>query len=374
MDALDQLARDIGASVDEMKSALTGDREKRAKLDEVLTETNLRITELEQKAARRPGPAGPFLPDTWGKTVIDDLANRNLKADGRVGKLRFEVKALTSATGSAGAFVMPDRSAEPVMLPTRQLTIRDLLDARPTTSGRIEYQRQTQRDIHARVVTEGALKPESFFAFEAADAPVVTVAHWTQASKQILADAPQLMGLIDGELRYGLKDVEEEQLLYGAGGPGNLEGIATLATEYHAIFTDTGATMIDQLRLAMLQARMARYPVTGFVLNPIDWARIETTKDGEGRYIIGNPGAGGGVPRLWGKPVVESDSMIADSFLTGAFGLAARIWDREEASVLISDEDGDNFRMNLVTILAEERMALEVSRPEALVTGSFGNV
>lgn len=370
---LGQLAKQFDASVDDLKSALSGDREKLTKLDAILSENSIRITELEQQLARRAAPGGPVLPDTWGKTVVDNLAARNLKGDGRLGKLRIEVKALTSATGSAGAFANPDRNADPVMMAMRQLTIRDLLNATLTTSGFIEYQRQTLRDVNATTVTEGTLKPESFFEFEAAEARVVTIAHWTRASKQILADAPRLMGLIDGELRYGLKDVEEAQLLYGDGGPGNLEGIVNAATAYSAIFTATGETMIDQLRLAMLQARIARYPITGFVLNPIDWARLETTKDAEGRYIVGNP-KDGGQASLWGKPVVESDSIQADTFLTGAFGLAARIWDREEANVLVSDEDGDNFRMNLVTILAEERMALEVSRPEALVTGSFGNV
>lgn len=370
---LGQLAKQFDASVEDLKAALSGDRDKLQKLDEMLAANGARLTDLEQKVARRGGPATPDTPATWGRTVVEELSKRSVKAESRIGRLRFEVKALTSATGSAGAFVDPDRTAEPVMLPQRQLSIRDLLNPTTTTSGLIEYQRQTLRDINARAVTEGSMKPESFFEFEADEAKVVTIAHWTQASKQILADAPRLRGLIDGELLYGLKDVEEAQLLYGDGGPGNLEGIVTVASAYSAPFAATGETMIDKLRLAMLQARLARYPVTGFVLHPTDWARIETTKDAEGRYIVGNP-KDGGIARLWGKPVVESDSINADTFLTGAFGLGARIWDREEAGVMISDEDGDNFRKNLVTILAEERMALEVSRPEALVSGDFGNV
>jgi HK97 family phage major capsid protein len=372
---LGELSKQFDTSVQELKSALTGDRDKLAKLDEMLSANDARLNEVEQKLARRGGGGGEGpVRETWGAAVTKAVQERRIKGEGRIGKLEFAVKSLTSATDSAGALASPQRSTEVVMLPQRQLTIRSLLNARTTTAGLIEFQRQTLRTNNAAAVaTEGAMKPESFFEFEAAEAKVVTIAHWTKASKQILADAPQLGGLIDGELTYGLKDAEETQLLYGDGSPGYLEGMITVATAYSAPFAVTGGTMIDQLRLASLQARLARYPITGYVLNPADWAHIEMTKDNEGRYIIGNP-RDGSAPTLWGKPVVESDAISVDKFLVGAFGLAAKIWDREEAHVLVSDEDGENFRRNEVTILAEERLALEISRPEALVYGDFGNV
>ena len=63
--------------------------------------------------------------------------------------------------------------------------------------------------------------------------------------------------------------------------------------------------------------------------------------------------------------------MTVDKFLTGAFQLGAQIFDREDANVEISTEDSDNFRKNLVTVRAEERLALAVYRPEAFVKGDF---
>ena len=65
--------------------------------------------------------------------------------------------------------------------------------------------------------------------------------------------------------------------------------------------------------------------------------------------------------------------MTVDKFLTGAFQLGAQIFDREDANVEISTEDSDNFRKNLVTIRAEERLALAVYRPEAFVKGDFSD-
>ena len=113
-------------------------------------------------------------------------------------------------------------------------------------------------------------------------------------------------------------------------------------------------------------------PPTGIVLNPTDWFKIETTKDTAGAYIVGNP-ADGTTPRLWGLPVVETPAMTVDKFLVGAFRYGAQIFDRMDARVEISTEDSDNFRKNLVTIRAEERLALAVYRPEAFVKGDFSD-
>ncbi|HDS8780199.1 TPA: phage major capsid protein, partial [Klebsiella michiganensis] len=96
---------------------------------------------------------------------------------------------------------------------------------------------------------------------------------------------------------------------------------------------------------------------------------IELTKDNEGRYIIAQP-VNGSVPRIWGLPVVETQAMAQNNFLTGAFNMAAQIFDRMDIEVLLSTENEDDFIKNMVTIRAEERLALAVYRPEAFVTGN----
>src|SRR5690606_16006781 len=177
---------------------------------------------------------------------------------------------------------------------------------------------------------------------------------------------------IDQRLIYGLAYYEENQLLNGDGTGQNLHGILPQATAFAVpagTVTPTPMTAIDTLRIAMLQAALAEYPATGHVLNPIDWAGIELTKDSEGRYIIGNP-QGTAQPTMWGLPVVSTQAMTAGSFLTGAFKLGAQIFDRWDARVEVGYVN-DDFIRNLVTILAEERLALAVYRPEAFVTGSI---
>ena len=343
-------SEELGQSAkDEIDAALTGMNEVKARMDE-----------LEQKAAREEYKAftsGNIMP---GKSV------------------GVEMKAITSLTtdaaGSAGDLVRTERVQGMMqMIPDRRMTVRDLLAPGTTNSNAIEYVQETGFTNAAAMVAEGTAKPESSLKFDLKNAPVRKIAHWMLASSEILADAAGLRSMIDYRLRYGLAFVEENQLLNGDGTGQNLNGLIPQATAYSAPFTPTAATAIDTMRLAQLQAALAEYPATGHVMHPTDWARIELTKDAEGRYIIGNP-QGTTAPTLWGLPVVATQAIAIDKFLTGAFRGAAQVFDRMQATVLASTEDSDNFRKNLVTILAEERLALAVYRPEAFVYGDLGFV
>ncbi|PSJ20014.1 phage major capsid protein, partial [Halomonas sp. ND22Bw] len=75
-------------------------------------------------------------------------------------------------------------------------------------------------------------KPESDITFELDSENVATIAHWIQASRQVLADAGMLQSYIDGRLRYGLKLKEEAQLLKGSGVGLNINGLFTQASQY----------------------------------------------------------------------------------------------------------------------------------------------
>lgn len=81
-----------------------------------------------------------------------------------------------------------------------------------------------------------------------------------------------LASYIDERLMYGLKYVEEQQLLNGDGLNGNIKGIIPQATAFANKATGIATyTVVDQVRLAMLQTVLAEYPATGIVLNPIDY-------------------------------------------------------------------------------------------------------
>lgn len=366
--------------VKKIKSGGEVSEELKQKADEALTLGNelkstltARLDEMEQKLARR-GKDGKEERKSAGQIVSQSEEWKTYVARKGRGGVSIEVKALSSLTAAAGGALVDEMRVPGIIaVPDRRMTVRDLLTPGRTTSNAIQFVQETGFTNNADVVSEGVQKPESNITFSLETESVATIAHWIHASKQIMDDAPMLESYIDGRLRYGLMYVEEQQLLNGDGTGVNLNGLVTQATAYSAPITISGGTMIDTLRLAMLQAELAEYPATGQVLNPKDWARIELTKDSEGRYIIANP-ANSTMPRLWGLPVVSTQAMAEDDFLVGAFRLGAQIFDREDANVMISDEDRDNFVKNMLTIRAEERLALAVYRPEAFVYGDFGNV
>jgi HK97 family phage major capsid protein len=75
-------------------------------------------------------------------------------------------------------------------------------------------------------------------------------------------------------------------------------------------------------------------------------------------------------PTLWGLPVVVTNSISAGTFLLGT-SMACEIKDRQQAAVEASYEDSTNFQKNMVTVRAEERIALCVYRTEAFISGSL---
>lgn len=349
------------------------------KADEALTTANEvkgLMGELEQKLARETQQHQVAM--TAGERFTEADEFKSFAGQNRPrGRVIVDVKDITSLTtdaaGSAGALVNTDRRGLQVELPQRRLTIRSLLLPGTTASNQIEYEREKLFTNNAAPVAEGTLKPQSELQFEDATANVRTIAHWMRTSVQILADAPGLRSIIDQRLRYGLAYAEEQQLLNGSGTGQNLLGLVTAATPYSAPGSLTATSQVDIIRLMILQAALAEYPPNGIVLNPIDWAAIEMAKDGQGRYLIGNP-QGTVAPTLWGLPVVATQAMGVDKALVGAFNLAAQIFDRQDATVDVSTEDQDNFVKNKVTIRAEERLGLAIYRPQAIVYGDLGRV
>lgn len=383
--ATDEVKKFAEQSTKEMKNLGDVSTETKGKADEALTKMNAlsaRLDEVEQKVVREVGGGGDIGHKSIGQLVLEDKEVKAQLESGSNfrGRLKVEVKTITSAsagnaTSSSTSLVVADRVPGVIqVVPNRPLVIRDLLMPGRTESQSIDYVRETVFTNNAAPVAENpsAPKPQSDLAFDLQTARVRTIAHWVLASQQIMADAPMLQSYIDGRLRYGISYAEDVQLLLGDGTGVNLLGLMPQATAYAkpAGAVVTAQTNIDLLRLAMLQATLSLYPATGHVLNPTDWANIELTKDTQNRYIFANPTGLAG-PNLWGLPIAVSLAMPQGSFLTGAFRLAAQIFDREDANVLMSTEDRDNFVKNMVTILCEERLALCVYRPQALIKGTF---
>jgi HK97 family phage major capsid protein len=319
---------------------------------------------------------------TLGERFTESAEFKALVATGtgRI-KVRYtgeEYKAIINATGQNQPLVPADRVPRIVIEPNRRLRIRDLIPSARTSSNLIEVPYEdTFTDNtgpqagQSPTQFENTAKGESDATFRLESVPVTTYAHFIRASTQVLADAVQLSSYIDGRLRYFLKLKEETDLVTGDGASGRLRGLYRFASVFNK-GTATGDTKLDTLRKAKLQLVENNYEPEAYVLNPADWENIEGQKDGNLRYVYGDPGRQL-QNTIWGLPVVVTNSMPSGSFLCGAFTVASTLWDREDMSVSASTEDGDNFKNNMVTIRAEERLAHVIYLSRGLVRGDFSN-
>lgn len=358
--------------------------ETKAKLTEQVENSTAmqgRLQNIEQALAALKTEPDKHKRNSLGELVLADAglkawlaggATSNSKASIKIDRFKNAITELGSGQGAAGEIIVPQRIPGWVFPANRILTIRDLLPQGRTTSNAVDFVQETGFTNSAAPVAEGALKPESSLEFTLRTAPVRTIAHWLQASKQVLDDIPQLESYINTRLTYGLKLVEEEQLLAGDGTGQNLLGLIPQATPFDTSRRKPGDTRIDIVRRAMTQLRLSQYQPDAVVLHPTDWEDIELQKNTQGTYIWANPRGLLG-PTLWGLPVVESTSLAPGEFLVGAFKIAAQIWDRDDVQIDISTEDRDNFIRNMVTIRVEERLALVVYRPESFIFGDFEN-
>lgn len=360
----DPVNRDLKEKVDEALIKMNGH-------EATIAELKTHISTIEN---RDLGSDGAY-KKTAGQLVVgsEQYKSRNNWTTGD--KEVIQVKSImNSGDDSAGVLIRPEYVGH-IELPQQQLMIYDLLSHGDMSKEAIYFTQELGFANNADVVPEGEEKPESDITFKDCIEDAVVIAHHINTSKQAISDNAYLSSLIDNRLRYGLQLKREKQILSGRGRDhGEMNGILTQATEFKSP-TDKieNVTYLDTLRLAMLQALLAEYPVDAQVLNPIDAAIIELMKDDVGRYIIGNPG-GNGITSLWGKPVVQTVSMAMGSFLSGAFKMGAEYFNRWDATVAVSYEHKDNFTRNKATVLGEERGALAVYRPEAFVKGKFGAV
>jgi HK97 family phage major capsid protein len=355
------------------------------KLADQWGEAKDRLQKIEQDGAHKPG--GGQAPKSAGEIVT---ASEQFKAIiGKAGATKmdevnvgsfFKTAILTAdqqGTGTVNTLVQSERVGM-IMPAQRRLTIRDLLPNGRTASNLIEFATENVFTNNAQIQgvnssptqSDGQIKGESAITFTLNQIGVKTIAHWIPVSRQVLGDAGMLESYINQRLTYGLKLEEEDEVMNGDGTGGKINGLSNQAADYNGGVTNN--TVLDTLLKSMNQVSLADYEATGVILHPTDWTNLCLLKDSQGRYLFSDPQSMV-TPRIWGKPVVATQSQTQGRFLTGAFSMGAALWDREDATVRISESHSDFFVRNLLVLLAEERVALTVYRPTAFVEGAISH-
>ncbi|MFJ2745322.1 phage major capsid protein [Streptomyces sp. NPDC087440] len=200
--------------------------------------------------------------------------------------------------------------------------------------------------------------------------PVAEIAHLLDAHKNILSDEPRLKTFINTRMVEGVKYQEDWDLLHSVGDGQSITGLFNTpgVQQYTGLASDKHSV---QIRRSITKALLAEYDPTGIVLSPTMWEQVEVEEDDHGAFRIALQVAIGAEKRVWRLNVVETTAMEDGKFLVGAFGLGAQLHDRENVSVTVSTENGTNHEQGLVTFRGDERVALEVPRPESFVVGTW---
>jgi len=257
----------------------------------------------------------------------------------------------------------------------------DLFTPVPTNGSTVSYAEMKNPDGGAGMTAEGAAKTQADFDFVEAKADVRKITAYIKTSKEALADISGLAGEINGELMTLVKLKKDSQVMLGDGTGNNLNGVITQATAFSAPVGlaaaipypnnyDVLVAAITQILTAeVISGEPAGFLANVIVLHPVDVAAMKLTKDTTGNYVF--PVTLPNSTSVMEVGVIANARMTQDEFL---------VMDSSKGNLRIKEDvtfdigyENDDFTKNLVTILAEMRLAffIKSNHAKAFVTGDF---
>ena len=221
-----------------------------------------------------------------------------------------------------------------------------------TASPNITWVNRVDPEGGAAFIEEGALKPLKDWNYETETSVAKKVAVSCKVSTEMLSDAPFMRAEIDRLLRAELMAKVDEKLLSGTGASGEIKGITVGAAGYTTSDLDDkidNPNYADAIRAAVLQLRMLNFTPNILFINPVDKAMIDLTKDTTGRYISAEL-----LAVIRGLTIIETTRIEKGKFLL----MDSSKWMVRpyEALRLEYGWENDDFRKNLVTVIAEMRL------------------
>ena len=335
-------------------------------LDQRVATLDMELIGLHQKGTRLPDAAGlnqgGTIQGALSKSDALERMRNGAKNSDPIALDGVSVKTLTSLQGSTGSpqegiDVQSQREAGLFGYAMRPMTLFDVLPVTPISSNAMTFTRLSGFSNAADTQSgEGADKAGQTLTPTLITAPVETVAVHHDASKQVLDDKPGLVTNISMLLGHGVREKAERQIVAGAGGAYEMSGLITDGTT----FVPSVAPMADRIGECAATMGDSGYQASVVLMNPKDWftIRSERAAGGDEQYV--GPGwAAPANPAVYGVPVVASAAVPKGTAIVVDTRFVA-VLDRQQTTVELSRETGNNFKQNLVTILAELRMGLAI--------------
>lgn len=305
---------------------------------------------------------GQLVTESWqykNRGQVDSKGRFSARIEG------VDVKTLLTTAGSPGFVPANPRTDLVVPYPNRRPMVADLIPTTNTDLQIIKWMEQVTFTNNASQVAEGGQKPESALDWDEKTVQLRTIAHWIPVTKQQVDFVPQLMSLLDNDMRLMLQLQEENQILNGNGSGENLTGFLSHANLQTQTFS---VNNMDTILKAMTKVTWTGYgTATGIIMNPTNWETARLTKGATNQdYVMGSPLIDV-TPRLWGVPVVITNAITAGTALVGDFVLYSHLWRHDGIQVDVTDSHSDFFIYNKLVVRAEEYVALQIKRGSAFV-------
>ena len=254
--------------------------------------------------------------------------------------------------------------------------VADLMGSGTLSGNAITYFIEGALEGDFATVAQGGTKPQ----FHNADPTAVTdalkkIAGWWDTSDEMVEDLPFMVSEINNRGLYRLSMVEEAQLVNGAGTGSTVQGLLLrtgIQTETQAVSPDSAQ---DALFRAITKVQTATgLSADGIIIHPTDYQKLRLSKDANGQYFgggffSGQYGNGGVVsqPPLWGLSTVVTTAVAVGTAIVGAFKQATTVYRKGGVRVESTNSDLGKFTADIITTRIEERVALAVRMPLAVV-------
>lgn len=261
-------------------------------------------------------------------------------------------------------------------------SFKDCLTTRTMPSGNVlQYDFPVSRDDNAAgvlehihnpypTVVQNGRKPESVFTYNTAKVNVSKIAHWIEATDDVLEDCSKIADRIDFHLNTGLVKELDRQLIAGTGTNGELLGLLLQPGR----LTLNGTTLTagiatpniwDKLYLAKLQLEVNCAKVDCVMINPADKAKVVLAKDSQGNYLF--PQAGCDAEGVGCLMLKTSPDIPAGTAIIGEFANNWIWYVRKNLEVRVGMK-GTDFIDNVKTFLAEIKGAVVLLCPQKIAT------
>lgn len=284
-------------------------------------------------------------------------------------KTYSDVQKTPSTSGVSAFATTYDRNV--VEAARTPLVIRDLFGAETISGSTLVYLVEGAIEGAPAATNEGAAKPQVHFADPTPKTVSLSkIACHIKESDEYINDYAFLASAINGRLLYHLGLVEQNTLVTTLAGT---SGILSDTTHWDSSSTTTEVADLI-LKAAMDVQEASGFAADAIVMNPADWYTLRVGKH-NGEYYGGGYFGQQNIPNLWGIPVCVTSAVAAGTIFVGAFKTCASVVTNGGVRVESTNSDQDDFIKNLMTIRAEERLALAVRRPAGfckLVKGAGG--